>query len=85
MMSFGEIVKEQRQVRGWVLRELKEALGAQVGECYLLKIERHDAIPSKKVIESIAKLFKLDVNKLFEIAIETKVKVYRDSLEKKYY
>ena len=62
MESFGEIIKNKRESKGLILRQVASAL--DIDQAIVSKFERGERKPSKEQVEKFAEFYGLDKNKL---------------------
>jgi transcriptional regulator with XRE-family HTH domain len=62
MKRVGEILKDLREAKGLLIREV--AAGVNVDTAILSKIERAERLPTKKQVLLLAKFFSFDKNEL---------------------
>ncbi len=62
METFGEYIRKMREHEGMPLRKLAAAL--DIDQSTLSKIERNERRPTKAMVQTLAKKFKLDKNQL---------------------
>jgi transcriptional regulator with XRE-family HTH domain len=62
METFGDIIKNTREIKGLLLRQVASAL--DIDQAIVSKFERGERKPSKEQVEKFAKFYDLDKNKL---------------------
>lgn len=62
MKTFGEIIKNNRESKGLLLRQVASAL--EIDQAIVSKFERGDRKPTKEQVEKFAHFYDLDKNKL---------------------
>jgi transcriptional regulator with XRE-family HTH domain len=82
--SLGEIVRSYRKEKGLSAKEFIELLGGFVSPAFITKLEVYGEIPSPELICKIADVIECPAEKLLDLAKESKINGYHDSLEKKY-
>ncbi|OGT08328.1 MAG: hypothetical protein A2X78_03085 [Gammaproteobacteria bacterium GWE2_37_16] len=88
--EFGDLIQKLRKQKGWTAKEFLEKLGT-IGEndkllspSYITKVEVYGEIPSPEVICRMADVLDYDHEQLIEIAKNTKVNRFEQSLQEKY-
>jgi ribosome-binding protein aMBF1 (putative translation factor) len=82
--TFAEIVQASRRNKGWTVKNFIDRLGNNISAAYVTKIEVHGEIPTPSLVCQIAEILNLNENELLEVAKSDKIKVFSQSLEKKY-
>jgi len=86
--TIAEIIKAERAKRNWTVKhfteKLRPAVGKNLSPAYITRIEQYGEVPSPELLCIIAEILELDLEKLMELARETKVRRFDESLEKKY-
>ena len=62
METFGDIIKNKRESKGLILRQVASAL--DIDQAIVSKFERGERKPSKEQVEKFAEFYNLDKNKL---------------------
>ena len=62
METFGDIIKNERENKGLLLRQVASAL--EIDQAIVSKFERGERKPSKDQVEKFAEFYDLDKNKL---------------------
>jgi transcriptional regulator with XRE-family HTH domain len=62
METFGDIIKNKRESKGLILRQVAYAL--DIDQAIVSKFERGERKPSKEQVEKFAEFYDLDKNKL---------------------
>jgi transcriptional regulator with XRE-family HTH domain len=62
METFGDIIKNKRESKGLILRQVAYAL--DIDQAIVSKFERGERKPSKEQVEKFAEFYNLDKNKL---------------------
>ena len=62
MKSFGEIIRSERENKGFILRKVASAL--DVDQAIVCKFERGERKPSKEQVEKFAAFYNIDKNEL---------------------
>ena len=62
METFGNIIKNKRESKGLLLRQVASAL--EIDQAIVSKFERGDRKPSKQQVEKFANFYDMDKNKL---------------------
>ena len=70
-MEFREIIREQREKRGWTKKKLAELVG--VTQPYIVQIENDGKVPSDAVVERLADALGLDPRELLFAAYRARV------------
>lgn len=55
--SLGDIIRDQRKLKGWTIKQFIEKLELDLSPSYITKLERYSDIPSPKVLSKIAEVF----------------------------
>ncbi len=71
MKRVGEIVKELREAKGLLIRQV--SAGVKVDTAILSKIERAERLPTKKQVLRLAKFFSVDINELMVAYLSDKL------------
>ncbi len=82
--TFGDVVKAARANLKLTVNDFLFKLGNCASRAYITKIELHDEIPAKELVEKIALVLELDEKYLIELAKEGKRKQFEKALSKKY-
>ena len=69
--TFGEYIRQQREVKGLTLRKLAALL--DIDQSTLSKIERGERFAQRELVGSLAKIFEEDEKKLTKIFLSDKV------------
>jgi transcriptional regulator with XRE-family HTH domain len=62
METFGDIIRNEREVKGLILRQVASAL--DIDQAIISKFERGERKPTKEQVEKFAEFYNLDKNKL---------------------
>ena len=62
METFGDIIKNERESKGLILRQVASAL--DIDQAIISKFERGERKPSKEQVEKFAEYYNLEKNKL---------------------
>jgi transcriptional regulator with XRE-family HTH domain len=83
-ITFGTATRLARQALGLKVDDYIVKLGNTASRSYITKVELHDEIPSKQMVEKIADVLKMDYGQLIELAKEGKRKQFEKMLSAKY-
>ena len=83
-MNFGDKIKIARKQKGLTVKSFIQLLGIKVSPSYITKIEIHGEIPEPNLIGRIAEVLDLNRNELLEIAKESKIRNFEQTITKKY-
>lgn len=71
METFGYIIKNKREGKGLILRQVASAL--DIDQAIISKFERGERKPSKEQVEKFAEFYDLDKNKLITSWLSDKI------------
>ncbi len=71
MKTFGEIIKSERESKGFILRQVASEL--DIDQAIISKFERGERKPSKEQVEKFARFYNLDKNKLITSWLSDKI------------
>jgi len=71
METFGEIIKSERESKGFILRQVASEL--DIDQAIISKFERGERKPSKEQVEKFARFYNLDKNKLITSWLSDKI------------
>ena len=82
METFGDIIKNKRESKGLILRQVASAL--DIDQAIVSKFERGERKPSKEQVEKFAKFYDLDKNKLITCWLSDQIAnsiLYEENIE----
>ena len=71
MDSFGEIIKNERETKGLLLRQVASKL--DIDQAIISKFERGERKPTKELVEKFAECYKIDKNMLITAWLSDKI------------
>lgn len=73
MNNLGEIIRHEREKRGWLLRHVGSEL--DVDQALISKYERGERCPTKEQVVKLAKLYRLNENDLMTAWLADKISI----------
>jgi len=83
-MNFGNKIKSARKQKILTVKSFIQLLGIKISPAYITKIEIHQEIPEPNLICRMAEVLDLNRNELLEIAKESKIRNFEQTITKKY-
>ncbi|MFC2130049.1 multiprotein-bridging factor 1 family protein [Bacteroidota bacterium] len=71
MKNFSDIVKNEREKRGWILR--KAAAELDIDQAIISKIEKNQRKATREQVEKFSKVYNLDLNDLLKLWLSDKI------------
>lgn len=84
MEDFGAIIRRNRKLNGWTIKEFIKNLNFKISIPYVTKIEKYGEIPNPELIVDMAKALELNSAEMLNIARRSKVDQYKKQLDTKY-
>ena len=82
--TLGETIRSRRLQNGWTAKEFIKKLDEDLSPSYIAKIELHDEIPSPELLNKMAHVLGLSVERLVRLVKIDKIRRFKMSLDKKY-